>query len=370
MSEHTEVAILGVINPVAVFVGIGNGGPTASAEIEKVIKEARKQAADLDISTPSGRTAIASLAYKVAKSKTALDGLGKELTEDAKLRIKSVDIERKSIRDRLDELKEEIRKPLTDWENKESDRVAAHKRAVSEIGELTTRPADDDIEMMTRQLDHIIEISGRSWEEFEAIALPLIADSKERLTAWIADSKKALAEKEELDRLRKENELREAKERDERIAKEAADKAKAAAEEKAAKEKAEAKRIADAEEQRSKQEFQDALDAEKNKAAKEKEESDKAKREAEQREERALQEKKEAEERAKQATENERLRIEREAQAEKDAAEKREANKKHNAKINNAALKAFVSAGLSEDDGKLAVQAIAKNKIPNVSISY
>src|SRR3546814_15082196 len=37
-----------------------------------------------DVQTKKGRDAIASIAYKVAKSKTYLDGVGKELTEDRK----------------------------------------------------------------------------------------------------------------------------------------------------------------------------------------------------------------------------------------------------------------------------------------------
>src|SRR3546814_1319807 len=37
-----------------------------------------------DVQTKKGRDAIASIAYKVAKSKTYLDGVGKELTDSAK----------------------------------------------------------------------------------------------------------------------------------------------------------------------------------------------------------------------------------------------------------------------------------------------
>ena len=37
-----------------------------------------------DVTTKKGRDAIASIAYKVAKSKTALDNLGKELVSELK----------------------------------------------------------------------------------------------------------------------------------------------------------------------------------------------------------------------------------------------------------------------------------------------
>ncbi|OJW20518.1 MAG: hypothetical protein BGO51_21990 [Rhodospirillales bacterium 69-11] len=76
---------------------------------------------------------------------------------------------------------------------------------------------------------------------------------------------------------------------------------------------------------------------------------------------------KEAEERAAQ---KERERIEAEKKAEADAAAKREADKKHRARINNEALGGLVAAGLTEDQGKAVVEAIAKGQIPNVKITY
>lgn len=49
-----------------------------------------------DISTRKGRDAIASIAYKVARSKTALDNVGKELVAELKDIPKKIDAERKS----------------------------------------------------------------------------------------------------------------------------------------------------------------------------------------------------------------------------------------------------------------------------------
>ena len=72
-----------------------------------------------DISTASGRKSIASLASKVAKSKTAIDGLGKKMVSDWKTKAKGIDVLRKQSRDFLDELKFEVRHPLTAWEENE-----------------------------------------------------------------------------------------------------------------------------------------------------------------------------------------------------------------------------------------------------------
>src|SRR3546814_4956942 len=86
-----------------------------------------------DVQTKKGRDAIASIAYKVAKSKTYLDGVGKELTDSAKELPKKIDATRKLVRDTLDAWKDEVRKPLTEWEQAEESRVAAIKMMLAEL---------------------------------------------------------------------------------------------------------------------------------------------------------------------------------------------------------------------------------------------
>ena len=48
----------------------------------------------------------------------------------------------------------------------------------------------------------------------------------------------------------------------------------------------------------------------------------------------------------------------------------REANKAHKAKVNNAALSAFIAEGLTAECAKLAVMLIAQKKIPGITINY
>ena len=69
-----------------------------------------------DLETDKGRKAIASVAARVAKSKTYLDGLGKEYVTELKRASKEVDAVRRDMRTRLDALRDNVRKPLTDWE--------------------------------------------------------------------------------------------------------------------------------------------------------------------------------------------------------------------------------------------------------------
>ncbi len=329
--------------------------------IEKIEKEVRSF--HLDISTPTGRKEIASLAHKVARTKTALDGMGKGLTDEARKKIGSIDAERRHIRERLDALKEEVRKPLTEYEDKEKGRIKDHEDRLNEMAGLLNYMHTPNSSVIKDQAIKLRELYQHDWEEFAQRAEAEFNQIDQRLSQMLEKLEKQEAEQAELERLRKANEERERKERDEGIARDAAEKAKLEAEEKAREEReaAEAKVKADKEEVE-------------RKAQAEREAAERQRIEDEERIKAAEQAKKDAEAKAKQdaeeAVNRERQRIEDEQKAEVEATKKREANKKHRASINNQALKCLIDHGLSENDGKKAIEAIAKGEVKNVSISY
>lgn len=87
--------------------------------------------------------------------------------------------------------------------------------------------------------------------------------------------------------------------------------------------------------------------------------------------EQELKEEKEQAERKTKETEQRLLReAEDKKQREIEEAEAREKNKKHKASINNAAVEALVSGGMTKTHAKQAITLIAKREIPNVVISY
>jgi len=126
----TELALIteGGTDIVAMF---KDGGAQIDPILARIEAEVRSHAPDL--STDKGRKAIASLAYKVSQSKAAMDNAGKKLTEDQKQAIAAVDAARKKIRDRLDALRDEARKPLTDWEAAEDARAERIKATLSDL---------------------------------------------------------------------------------------------------------------------------------------------------------------------------------------------------------------------------------------------
>ncbi|HRK87355.1 MAG TPA: hypothetical protein PK461_16745, partial [Alcaligenes faecalis] len=214
--------------------------------IERIRQEVTGHAPNLK--TDKGRKEIASRAFKVRKIKAALDGLGKEQVDRLKEIPKLIDAERKRMRDELDALADEVRKPLTDWEEAEASRVALHRAALDGMAEQAREVGGLDVETL-RQRIAIVEsaVMGESWEEFEAEAHRVKAKALEILNAALTERQKYEAEQAELAELRRKQAEQEQKDREAEIARQAAEKARADAEAKAqAEREAAAKREADA----------------------------------------------------------------------------------------------------------------------------
>ena len=312
-----------------------------------------------DVTTKKGRDAIASIAHKVARSKTALDNVGKELVAELKEIPKKIDAERKRMRDTLDAWKDEVRAPLNEWEAAEEARKAKHQGAIDQIN-LRLECRDLDSSELCQNIEWLETMAiDESWEEFESEALRAKDKALAALREALVARERYEAEQAELERLRAEAAQREQKEREERIAREAAEQAQREAEQRAQAERdAAAKREAEAKAAAERRELELKLAAER--AERERVEAqqraEQAERDAEARAERAA-----AAERQRQA--DEQARIEAEAKA-------RAADKAHKAAINRAAMEAFVAGGMTEECAKQAVTLIAKRQIPNIQVTY
>ena len=75
--------------------------------LEKIHEKARAEAS-ADVSTGKARATIASLAHRVARSKTIIDDAGRELTAEMKAKVAAIDAERRRARESLDALKAEV----------------------------------------------------------------------------------------------------------------------------------------------------------------------------------------------------------------------------------------------------------------------
>ena len=335
--ENTKLMPLTDLNPVELFSPESKSLDTLLSDIA-----AEAKATVQDVTTEEGRKEIASVAYKVARSKTAIDDVGKNHAAEMKKAIKIIDARRKFARDTLDALKLEIRKPLDDYEAAEAARIESHVATLSSLQVNANECAACWLTMDVDELEGALVIANSidptTFEEFEDRAIDV---QKQAVTA-ISDAidRRANHEREqkELEALRREKEEREEadrkaaaeqarKEREERIRQEAADKERSAAQER----EEQLKRDKEAETQRAK--------------------------EAEERAARAEQE----------AADN--ARREKEREAEEQAA--RERNTRHKGQVNSTAIAALMEVcNVPQETAKNVVTAIAKGKIPAVRIEY
>ncbi|WP_295487916.1 hypothetical protein [uncultured Pseudomonas sp.] len=311
-----------------------------------------------DISTKKGRDAVASIAHKVARSKTYLDGVGKDLVAELKEVPKKIDAERKRVRDTLDAWRDEVRLPLTEWEEAEAGRVAGHKEALAWLGATDTE--GQSAEQIQALISKIGETEiGEGWQEFEAEAHRTKAASLTVLGMALIKQQGIEAEQAELARLRAEAAAREQREREQQMVREAEERAQREAEA-----KAQAERDAAARRE------QELVAAAERRELELKLQAEQAERERQAAQQRAEQAERDAKVKAEAAAQAERQRQADEQAAIEREAKAREADKQHRASVNRAALDAFMAGGLSEDCAKLAVTLIAKRTIPNVQIQY
>lgn len=171
-----------------------------------------------DITTEKGRKELASFAFKIAKTKTAIDGIGKDQVSDAKKAIKEIDNKRKFARDTLDEIKEEVRKPLTDFENAEKERIEQHNNLLNTISEQTdlygNRWLEFSVDDMEGYLKTLEGLHSYNWQEFASVATDKIQKAYKTIEDSIVKRRKYDQEQKELEELRKQQELEAQKKRD------------------------------------------------------------------------------------------------------------------------------------------------------------
>lgn len=332
-------------------------------DIDSTIVKIREEAKNLplDMSVRKNREEVASFAYKIARSKTAVDKAGAALSAEYKEIPKKIDANRRVYKEAFERLQEEVRSPLNQWEQAEKERVQRHEQRIESIKQNTDLSDDACSVSISSAIDMLNELAiDESWEEFEAEAHRVKSDCLKKLQDQLEKRKKYEAEQEELERLRKAAAEQAQKDREAQIAREAAEKARKEAEQaaQAEREKAEDERIAAklaaaqakrdlelAEQRRIAQEYQAKLDA--------------------------IAAEKRAAEQAEAARQAEIDRQAAEAKRIEDERLKREADTKHKGAINRKALADLVEhANITEEQAKLVVKCIAKRLIANVTINY
>ncbi len=323
MSEIMDLVVIEKKNAMAVF--------TNNDQLDPLIEAIEKEARSLvpDVTTKKGRDAIASMAHKVARSKTYIDNAGKDLVAELKALPKQIDESRRVVRERLDALKDEVRRPLTEWEA-EQERIKAEEAMNALHAEALAMNEEFDRQMAARiESDH------------EMALLMNDAFDREQADKAAEAERQRIAREEEIKRQAEEKAKREAAEQAQREIDAAAAREREAI---LAKERAEREQREAAE--RAEREKQAAVEAERRKAQ---EEADRIRREAEQREQaRLAEEKRKADEQAR-----------------------READVKHRKAVGAEVVKALMAnTSLTRDQAIEVLTAVKDGRIPHTGISY
>ncbi|HGY1290327.1 TPA: hypothetical protein ACNUZJ_005121 [Raoultella ornithinolytica] len=334
MSEITDLVVIEKKNAMAVFTNNDQLDPL----IELIEKEARSLVPD--VTTKKGRDAIASMAHKVARSKTYIDNAGKDLVAELKALPKQIDESRRVVRERLDALKDEVRRPLTEWEAEQE-----HIKAEEAMNALHAEALEMNI-----KFDQ--ELAAKFEADHEMALLMNDAFDREQAEKKAEAERQRIAREEEIKRQAEEKAKREAAEKAQREIDAAAAREREAilAKERAERERIEAQQRAEREQreaaERAEREKQAAVEAERRKAQ---EEADRIRREAEQSEQaRLAEEKRKADEQAR-----------------------READVKHRKAVGVEVVKALMAnTSLTRDQAIEVLTAIKDGNIPHTGISY
>jgi hypothetical protein len=140
--------------------------PGALDPVLKLVRD-RIDAFEADVSTPAGRNQIASMAFAVAKSKTALETIGERLAKEAKELPKKIDAGRKYAKDILDKWRDEVRAPLTEWKTAEDARIKRHTDALAEIRRLGENVSSTlTVGILGEIMKAVSDIAATDGEEF------------------------------------------------------------------------------------------------------------------------------------------------------------------------------------------------------------
>lgn len=334
MSEIMDLVVIEKKNAMAVF--------TNNDQLDPLIEAIEKEARSLvpDVTTKKGRDAIASMAHKVARSKTYIDNAGKDLVAELKALPKQIDESRRVVRERLDALKDEVRRPLTEWEA-EQERIKAEEAMNALHAEALEMNIKFDQELAAKfEADH--EMALLMDKDIDRERADKAAEAERQRIAREEEIKRQAEEKakrEAAEKAQREIDAAAAREREAILAKERAERGRIEAQQQAEREQREAA-------ERAEREKQAAVEAERRKAQ---EEADRIRREAELREQaRLAEEKRKADEQAR-----------------------READVKHRKAVGVEVVKALMAnTSLTRDQAIEVLTAVKDGRIPHTGISY
>lgn len=336
----SELAIIEIAPDLAPSIYVENGLDKFLEQIRNGVKEVP------DLSTDKGRKRIASLAAQVSRSKTAVEKPGRDYLKRLKEQPKVVEAELRRFVTECDQIRDEVRRPLTEWEDKEKARTEALQQRLVDLRSLAdvidaagNYLPSTDIQARIQEAKSVV--LDDSWQERAAEAGVAKDSTIQQLEASLAVAQKREHEAAELERLRKEAEEKARLEREEAIRREAAEQAKRDTEARA----------------------QAEIDAAARREASEKARAEEAERQRIETEKRATREKEEAVAAERRRQEEEQKRI-------ADEEARRAADKEHRRTVNRQVIADLVKQGIPIEWAEKCLVSFASGKVSGQTIKY
>jgi chromosome segregation ATPase len=186
-----------------------------------------------DVSTKEGISQVKTAARQLASVRTKVDDIGKKVVADLKALPKVIDENRRAFRDKMEALQEEIRRPVTEIENRQEE--------IDGICGIHVRlGADADSEAIAHEIEYVknIALTEEYWKESLEAARKAVAGELNALELMKASAERREQEARELEELRKKQAEADRIIREQKIREEAERRAREEAEARAAAEKA------------------------------------------------------------------------------------------------------------------------------------
>jgi len=311
-NQSKELIIPEVIEPRACFLGVDGNEPT----VKEIVDGVKNKVGDFkgNVSTEKGRKKIASLAYKIARSKTAIDSIAKGLKDEMSKDAKVVQSNRNYATGELQAMQDRVRAPLTEWEENEK-RITKEKQDNFARLQAASTVLLEDLSLIEQELEFVENLLIDT-DTIEEKKIGLAVELQEKAIAHLEQRtekiKKDIADREELERYK----AQKAKEEEEKRIEEMVQ-----------------KRVEEA------QKKQPAPQMESQCQRPVEQVSGLAQREAEE-------------------------------QNQKQELKQGNENKEHQRAVNRQILQSLLDLGIEGMDAKRVVEAMAQGQIPNVSINY
>ena len=203
-------------------------------KLEAIYSRIEKMALGLvaDVTTKEGISQIKTCARQIASVKAKIDDAGKKVKAELNKLPLVIDENRRKFREKMEALQEEIRRPVTEIEEREKE--------IEDIKAMHLAVAMSGSAIIKQQLERVkaIELTAGKWKESLAKAEKAVAGEISALNLMIGEAEKREEEARELEELRRKKEEADRIIREQKIKEEAERRAKAEAEARAAAEKA------------------------------------------------------------------------------------------------------------------------------------